>query len=155
MVDNVCTSLYDGYYIVKGVMMALDPISAALDLGNTLITRIFPDPAQAANAKLELLKLQQSGDLATMTAQTDINKEEAKSSSLFVSGWRPAIGWVCALALAYQYLLRPLGGTIASIAGVTIPPLPGLDDNLWQLMMGMLGMGGLRTFEKLQGVASK
>jgi hypothetical protein len=155
MVDNVCTSLYDGYYIVKGVMMALDPISAALDLGNTLITRIFPDPAQAANAKLELLKLQQSGDLATMTAQTDINKEEAKSSSLFVSGWRPAIGWVCALALAYQYLLRPLGGTIASIAGVTIPPLPGLDDNLWQLMMGMLGMGGLRTFEKVQGVASK
>jgi len=155
MVDNVCTSLYDGNYIVKGVMMALDPISAALDLGNTLITRIFPDPAQAANAKLELLKLQQSGDLATMTAQTDINKEEAKSSSLFVSGWRPAIGWVCALALAYQYLLRPLGGTIASIAGVTIPPLPGLDDNLWQLMMGMLGMGGLRTFEKLQGVASK
>jgi hypothetical protein len=155
MVDNVCTSLYDGYYIVKGVVMALDPISAALDLGNTLITRIFPDPAQAANAKLELLKLQQSGDLATMTAQTDINKEEAKSSSLFVSGWRPAIGWVCALALAYQYLLRPLGGTIASIAGVTIPPLPGLDDNLWQLMMGMLGMGGLRTFEKVQGVASK
>jgi len=155
MVDNVCITLYDGYYIVKGVVMALDPISAALDLGNTLITRIFPDPAQAANAKLELLKLQQSGDLATMTAQTDINKEEAKSSSLFVSGWRPAIGWVCALALAYQYLLRPLGGTIASIAGVTIPPLPGLDDNLWQLMMGMLGMGGLRTFEKVQGVASK
>ena len=135
--------------------MALDPISAALDLGNTLITRIFPDPAQAANAKLELLKLQQSGDLATMIAQTDINKEEAKSSSLFVSGWRPAIGWVCALALAYQYLLRPLAGTVASIFGIIIPPLPGLDDNLWQLMMGMLGMGGLRTFEKVQGVASK
>ena len=80
--------------------MALDPISAALDLGNTLITRIFPDPAQAANAKLELLKLQQSGDLAQMTAQTDINKVEAGSTSMFVSGWRPAIGWVCALALA-------------------------------------------------------
>jgi hypothetical protein len=59
------------------------------------------------------------------------------------------------LALAYQYLLRPLAGTIARIAGVTIPPLPGLDDNLWQLLMGMLGMGGLRTFEKLQGVAAK
>jgi hypothetical protein len=155
MVDNVCTSLYDGNYIVKGVVMALDPISAALDLGNTLITRIFPDPAQADAAKLKLLELQKNGELAAMTAQTDINKEEAKSSSLFVSGWRPAIGWVCALALAYQYLLRPLGGTIASIFGVTIPQLPGLDDNLWQLMMGMLGMGGLRTFEKVQGVASK
>jgi hypothetical protein len=135
--------------------MALDPISAALDLGNTLITRIFPDPAQADAAKLKLLELQKNGELAAMTAQTDINKEEAKSSSLFVSGWRPAIGWVCALALAYQYLLRPLGGTFAALIGVVIPPLPGLDDNLWQLMMGMLGMGGLRTFEKVQGVASK
>ena len=135
--------------------MSLDPISAALDLGNTLITRIFPDPAQANQAKLELLKLQQSGDLAQMTSQTDINKEEAKNQSLFVSGWRPAVGWVCALALAYQYLIRPLAGTISAIIGVTLPPLPGLDENLWQLLMGMLGMGGLRTFEKVQGVASK
>jgi hypothetical protein len=135
--------------------MSLDPISAALDLGNTIINKIFPDPAQADAAKLELLKLQQSGELATMTAQTDINKVEAANSSLFVSGWRPAIGWVCALALAYQYLVRPLAGTVAGIMGVTLPPLPGLDDNLWQLMMGMLGMGGLRTFEKVQGVASK
>ena len=135
--------------------MSLDPISAALDLGNTLITRIFPDPEKADQAKLELLKLQQSGELASMTAQTDINKVEASSSSLFVSGWRPAIGWVCALALAYQYLLRPLSGTIATLFGITLPPLPGLDDNLWQLMMGMLGMGGLRTYEKTQGVASK
>lgn len=135
--------------------MSLDPISAALDLGNTLISRIFPDPAQADQAKLELLKLQQSGELTAMTAQTDINKVEAQNTSLFVSGWRPAIGWVCALALAYQYLLRPLSGTIATLFGVTLPPLPGLDDNLWQLMMGMLGMGGLRTFEKVQGVATK
>lgn len=135
--------------------MSLDPISAALDLGTTLINKLFPDPAQASEAKLKLLELQQNGDLATMIAQTDINKEEAKSASLFVSGWRPAIGWVCALALAYQYLIRPLAGTVAGIAGIVIPPLPGLDDNLWQLMMGMLGMGGLRTFEKTQGVASK
>ena len=135
--------------------MSLDPISAALDLGTTLINKLFPDPAQASEAKLKLLELQQNGDLTTMIAQTDINKEEAKSASLFVSGWRPAIGWVCALALAYQYLIRPLAGTVAGIAGIVIPPLPGLDDNLWQLMMGMLGMGGLRTFEKVQGVASK
>ena len=135
--------------------MSLDPISAALDLGTTLINKIFPDPAQASEAKLKLLELQQNGELAIMTAQTDINKTEAANSSVFVSGWRPAIGWVCALALAYQYLVRPLGGTIASLLGMTIPPLPGLDDNLWHLMMGMLGMGGLRTFEKVQGVASK
>ena len=129
--------------------MSLDPISAALDLGNTLISRIFPDPEKADQAKLELLKLQQSGELASMTAQTDINKAEASNGSLFVSGWRPAIGWVCALALAYQYLIRPLSGTIGFLFGATLPPLPGLDDNLWQLMMGMLGMGGLRTFDNI------
>ena len=71
--------------------MALDPLSAVLDLGNTLITRIFPDPAQQADAKLKLLELQQSGELATMTAQTDINKEEAKSTNWFVAGARPFI----------------------------------------------------------------
>jgi len=135
--------------------MALDPISAALDLGNTLISRIFPDPAQAADAKLKLLELQQSGELSVMTAQTDINKVEASNSSIFVSGWRPAIGWVLALALAYQYLLKPLAMGILPNFGIAIAPLPGLDDNLWQLMMGMLGMGGLRTMEKMQGVASK
>jgi hypothetical protein len=135
--------------------MALDPISAAFDLGNTLITRIFPDPAQADQAKLKLLELQQNGELASMTAQTDINKVEAGNSSLFVSGWRPAIGWVCALALFYQYLLKPLASSILPAFGINMPPLAGLDDNLWQLMMGMLGMGGLRTFEKVQGVASK
>lgn len=135
--------------------MALDPISAALDLGTALIERIFPDPEKAASAKLELLKMQQSGDLAIMTAQTDINKTEAANASLFVSGWRPAIGWVCALALGYQYLFKPIVSTIFPLFFANFPQLPGLDDNLWQLMMGMLGMGGLRTFEKINGVASK
>lgn len=135
--------------------MSLDPISAALDLGTTLINKIFPDPAQASEAKLKLLELQQNGELAIMTAQTDINKQEAVNSSVFVSGWRPAIGWVCALALAYQYLFKPLSIGILPLFGIAAPPLPGLDDNLWQLMMGMLGMGGLRTFEKIQGVAAK
>lgn len=133
--------------------MSLDPISAALDLGTTLINKVFPDPAQASQAKLELLKLQQSGELAVMTAQTDINKVEASSSSLFVSGWRPCVGWVCALALAYQYLLKPLLTWLLMTLGYNIAIMPGLDDNLWQLLMGMLGMGGLRTFEKIQGVA--
>ena len=135
--------------------MSLDPISAALDLGTTLINKIFPDPAQASEAKLKLLEMQQNGELAQMTSQTDINKIEASNTSIFVSGWRPAIGWVCALALFYQYLLKPLASSLLPAFGIQVPPLVGLDDNLWQLMMGMLGMGGLRTFEKVQGVASK
>jgi len=135
--------------------MALDPVTAVLDIGGKLIDRMWPDPAQAATAKLELIKLQQSGDLAQMTGQLDINKIEAASNSTFVSGWRPACGWVCAMALLYQYLIRPLAIAVFSAFGHPLPVMPGLDENLWQLMMAMLGMGGLRTFEKVQGVAAK
>ncbi len=135
--------------------MSLDPLSAALDLGNTLIQRIFPDKVAQDAAKLELLKLQESGDLAKITGQLEINKVEAASASVFVSGWRPAIGWVCAGALCYQYLVKPIVTWASAAAGFNVPPMPGLDENLWQLMMGMLGMGGLRTFEKVSGVAAK
>ena len=135
--------------------MALDPVTAVLDIGGKLIDRMWPDPVQGSAAKLELIKLQQSGDLAQMTGQLEINKIEAASNSTFVSGWRPAIGWVCALALLYQYLVRPLAVAIFAAVGHPLPTMPGLDENLWQLMMAMLGMGGLRTFEKVQGVANK
>jgi hypothetical protein len=135
--------------------MALDPVTAVLDIGGKLIDRMWPDPAQGAAAKLELIKLQQSGDLAQMTGQLEINKIEAANANMFVSGWRPAIGWVCALALLYQYLVRPLAVAVFAAVGHPLPVMPGLDENLWQLMMAMLGMGGLRTFEKVQGVAAK
>jgi len=128
-------------------MIGLDAI---LGIGSKLIDKLIPDPAAQDAARLELLKLQQSGELAAMTAQTEINKAEASNPSVFVSGWRPAIGWVCALAMGYQYLARPF--MTAFLPALTFP---GLDDNLWQLMMGMLGLGGLRTFEKTQGVAAK
>mgnify|MGYP006267119225 FL=1 len=132
--------------------MALDPVSALLDIGSKVIDRLWPDPTQAAQAKLELFKLQQSGELTQIAGQLEINKVEASNPNLFVSGWRPAIGWVCAFALFYQYLAKPLGEGIAAALGHPLPTLPGLDDNLWQLLLGMLGLGGLRTFEKVQGV---
>lgn len=133
--------------------MSFDPISAALDIGGKVIDRLWPDPVQAATAKLELFKLQQSGELAQIAGQLEINKVEAASSSTFVAGWRPAIGWVCAMALFYQYLARPIAQGAFAAAGHPLPPLVGLDDNLWQLLLGMLGLGGLRTYEKTQGVA--
>ena len=125
-------------------------VDALLGIGGKLIDKLIPDPAAQDAARLELLKLQQSGELAAMLAQTDVNKVEAASPSVFVAGWRPAIGWVCALAMGYQYLLRPF-----LVAFNPALAFPGLDDNLWQLLAGMLGLGGLRTFEKVNGVASK
>lgn len=79
----------------------------------------------------------------------------ARGHSTFASGWRPGIGWVCVAALACQYVARPLIGWIGVASGHPLAPLPGIDDNLWQLVLGMLGLGGLRTFEKLRGVHSR
>jgi hypothetical protein len=133
--------------------MALDPISAALDLGNTLITRIFPDPAQAANAKLELLKLQQSGELASMTAQTDINKEEAKSTNWFVAGARPFILWICGFAMLYCTLIEPILRFIATVLYGYTGAFPLIDSSLtMQVMMSILGLGAYRTYEKKNNV---
>ena len=133
--------------------MAFDPISVALEIGSKVIDRIWPDPTQAAAAKLELIKLQQSGELAEMTGQLDINKIEASNPSLFVSGARPFILWICGFAVAYQYLVRPLSVGISAAVGHPIPDMPTLDNNLWELMFGILGMGTLRTYEKVKGVA--
>lgn len=124
-------------------------VDILLGLASKVFDKVFPDPSKAAEAKLELMKLQQNGELAAMMAQTEINKTEAASSSIFVAGWRPFMGWVGGLALMYQCLVRPL-----AIAFFPALFFPALDDNLWQLMVGMLGLGGLRTFEKTKGVAA-
>lgn len=135
--------------------MALDPVSALLDIGGKVIDRIWPDPAAAAAAKLELIKLQQSGELQQIAGQLEINKTEAASSSLFVAGWRPFVGWVCGTALVYTYLLYPLLLWAGALWFPAIkPPVLGNDGMLYELLLGMLGLGGLRTLEKVKGVAS-
>jgi hypothetical protein len=135
--------------------MSLDPITALLDIGGKVIERIFPDPTQAAQAKLELYKLQQSGELAQITGQMEINKTEAANASVFVSGARPFIMWICGFGLAMQFIVSPLLTWGAALLGKTIV-LPPLDmGTLLTLLLGLLGLSGMRTFEKLNGVASK
>ena len=127
--------------------MALDPVTALLDIGGKVIDKVWPDPVQAANAKFELFKLQQSGELQQLAGQMEINKVEAANPSLFVSGWRPFIGWVCGLGLLYQFLLYPaLVGYLTKLQALDI-------GTLLTLLTGMLGLGALRTQEKLGGVA--
>lgn len=109
---------------------------------------LIPDPNARAKAEAEYQKAVLDIAAREQADQRDINRTEASSGSLFVAGWRPGIGWVCALALAFQYLLRPLLSWAAGLWWPAMPPLPGLDDNLWQLTLGMLGMGTLRTLEK-------
>ena len=86
-------------------------------------------------------------------AQVEVNKEEAKSRSVFVAGWRPFIGWTCGVALAYHFVLAPIIIFGTTVFGVQIPELPVFDmDSLMTVLLGMLGLGGLRTYEKSKGL---
>ena len=128
-------------------------------LGN-LLDRIFPDPKIAGDAKLEVMKLAQSGELAQLnadvqlaTGQTEVNKVEASNTSLFVSGWRPAIGWVCGAAFAFKFILGPSAVVLMAMLGHPIT-LPVFDfTEMSTILMGMLGLGALRTVEKVKGAA--
>ena len=135
--------------------MAFDPISALLDIGGKVIDRVWPDPIQAAAAKLELFKLQQSGELAQIAGQMEINRVEAANPSVFVSGWRPAIGWVCGAGFAIQFVVGPLAEWGSALYGTPVK-FPAMDTGtMMPLLLGMLGLGGLRTAEKINGVATK
>lgn len=115
------------------------------------------------DAELELRKLgleERRIDAGLLQGQIDVNREEAKSNSLFVAGWRPAIGWIGAVALGYQFLLYPLlvwAWALLQARGLVpgdLHPPPMLDtDALWVVLSGMLGIAGLRTAEKVKGVA--
>ena len=120
-------------------------IDDAIGAGLQIINKFIPDPGQKQAAEDALRASLQAWD----GQQAQVNATEAASASLFVAGWRPAIGWVCASALGFQYLARPLLSTVLVLAHRPDIILPTMDDTLWQLMFGMLGMGGLRTFEKI------
>lgn len=125
----------------------------------TLIEKVLPDPKAAAEAKLKMMEMAQSGELAFLDAakqeaagQVATNVEEAKSESLFKSGWRPAVGWICAFSVAYP-ICRALLPWLITVFGGHPPVLPPLDmTETGQLLLGMLGLGTMRTMEKLKGV---
>jgi hypothetical protein len=122
-----------------------------------LLDKLIPDPAAREQAKLALVKAERESDLEEFhlalsadQMQADINKTEAASAEIFVSGWRPFIGWVCGVAFAYHFIVQPLlAFAIANTGGDA--ELPAFDMNaLSTVLMGMLGLGGLRTLEKIK-----
>lgn len=115
-------------------------------IGNVL-EKVIPDPQARAKAQADLLSQLMAAD----TSQMEVNKAEAQSEGNFKGGWRPFIGWVCGAALAYQYLIVPIAMWMTAWAGHAMPKPPTLDDQLWQLMFGLLGMGALRSFDKMKG----
>jgi hypothetical protein len=133
-------------------------IVALIPVLSQVLDKIFPDKEAADAAKLKLLDMQQSGELAKLESitelakgQLEINKAEASSDGHYKGGWRPAIGYVCATALAYNYVAYPILVFIMSYAMPYMDvPKVNIDDNLWELITGMLGLGAMRTWEKIK-----
>lgn len=127
-------------------------------LGN-LMDKLFPDPTAAANAKLQIMQMAQTGELAQLDSDTKmalgqiaVNQVEASSPSLFVSGWRPFVGWICGFAFAFKFVLGPLVAMLLTAAGYPVV-LPVMDfTEMSTILLGMLGLGALRTVEKVKKV---
>lgn len=141
-------------------------ISGLFSVASNLIEKFFPDPEKKAAAQMELIRLQQTGELAELAAATDLAKlqiqtniEEAKSTNWFVSGWRPFVGWVCGTAFAYTYIILPFLLFFVYTFGTAemvrqIAALPKLEiGEMVPVLFGMLGLGYLRTDEKKSDVA--
>lgn len=134
-------------------------IAALIPVLGNMFDRIFPDPKAAAEAKVQVMEMAQRGELAQLdadlkmaTGQMEVNKVEAGHQSLFVAGWRPAIGWVCGAAFAFKFVVGPLIVVLMSVLGHPIV-LPEFDfSEMSTILLGMLGLGTLRTVEKVKGV---
>ena len=124
-------------------------IDDAIAAGLKVLDKFIPDPAAKAEAEAALRDSLQKWD----AAQTEINKVEAANSNVFVSGWRPFIGWTCGAAFAYHFVLQPILVFVLAAFGVAVT-LPVFSmESLMTVLMGLLGLGGLRTLEKFKGVA--
>ena len=128
------------------------PSALLIEVGARILDKIIPDKDARAKAQEELLKTANDQEFQLALAQIEVNKEEAKSESLFKSGWRPAIGWTCTLGLIYNFVLYPFLLWLVAITGSTIVPPPLISDILMELVFALLGLGGLRTYEKVKGI---
>jgi hypothetical protein len=130
-----------------------DAIAAVGSLADSAIKRIWPDATEVEKAKIAQLTAEVNAAWQSQMAQIDVNKIEAGSQSVFVSGWRPAVGWMCSAGFGYEFLLRPLVNGLMAAAGLP-PAFPGVEvEALSSLLFGLLGLGALRTVEKINGVA--
>ena len=129
-------------------------ISAVLPVVTDIVSRFLPEDKEKRAVAEREIKAQLTTHLAQIDlAQLGINKVEAAHRSIFVAGWRPFIGWTCGVALCYSYVLQPITIFVMIQMGHVVP-LPEMDlSAMMPVLMGMLGLGGLRTFEKFKGVS--
>lgn len=128
--------------------MDITGVGAVADLAGSVINKIWPD-------KTEQEKQQLAAAVMVVQGQLDINKVEAENPNVFVSGWRPAIGWVCGAACAWNWVGLPIAKIVMILLDHPIAVAPADLTEMLPVLLGMLGLGGLRTVEKISGVARK
>ena len=128
--------------------MALDPVTAIADLAKTAVNAIWPDKTEAEKSQL-------AAAVALVQGQLAVNQAEAANPSLFVSGWRPFVGWVCGGGCAWNWIGLPMAKAALDYFGHPITVSAADLGEMMPLLLGMLGLGGLRTFEKINKVAAK
>jgi len=128
--------------------MDITGLGAVSDLANTVIGKIWPD-------KTEAEKQQLAAAVMVVQGQLDINKVEAANPSVFVSGWRPFVGWVCGTACAWNWIGLSVVKTACVILGYSVILTPANLSEMMPVLLGLLGLGTLRTVEKINGVAAK
>lgn len=131
-----------------------DAITAVTTLADSAIKRIWPDATEIEKAKLAQLSQELQNQFSLVMGQLDINKIEATSRSVFIAGWRPAIGWICGIALGYAAIIEPIARFIAVVLFHYDGAFPAIDTELTlQVLLGLLGLAGMRSFEKSKGLA--
>ena len=129
-------------------MTDITGIGAVADLASNIVNKIWPDKSEQEKQAI-------AAAVMVVQGQIDINKEEAKNPSVFVSGWRPFIGWVCGAACAWNWIGLKIALFIAAYSGHALNMQPADLSEMLPVLMGMLGLGGLRSYEKVNGVAAK
>ena len=118
-----------------------------------LLSKVIPDKDQRDKLAHEIATLAEKQAHEQIIAQVKLNTQEAAHKSLFVAGWRPAVGWICALSMGFNFMVVPLGNLGLKLAEQTVF-LPTLDlSTMMPVLLGMLGLGGMRSYEKSKGIA--
>lgn len=128
------------------------PIISILEIGAKLLDKVIPDKDAREKAQAELLKAANDQDFQLSLAQIRVNEEEAKSENIFKSGWRPFIAWCCGIGVAYNFIIYHFILWYIAFSGSNITPPPLMSDILMELVFALLGLGSLRTFEKVKGL---
>ena len=122
---------------------------------SSLLEKAIPDSDLRRKLTHEISTMAEKNAHEQIKAQLEINKTEAQHKSLFVSGWRPAVGWTCCLGMAANFLIIPMTNFALALASSNIS-IPLIDlETMLPVLLGMLGLGGMRSYEKSKGVARK